>query len=300
MTYYNQKTYKKPHLSCPLCGNGFISSLYTINRYSPHFNVDRCSVCSFIFMNPPFTEKTLNSYYDEGYFHGSSDYSYHDERDLKKYPSSVRDKRIKIIRRYVEGGNFLDVGAAFGLLLQTAAQYYTPYGIEVSPYAGSHAKEIFGSNIHIGTLEDHPFPENFFSVISMIEVLEHIDDPMDSLAECYRLLCPGGLLVLQTANMDGLQAKIYRDRYAYFMPGHCSYFTKANLTGVLKKLGFRRIKVFYPVEFGLSAKLIKSKGSFRSIKDYTAWVRIALYHLISKFHFGNFAMTSSMVLYAFK
>ncbi|HPI90168.1 MAG TPA: class I SAM-dependent methyltransferase, partial [Spirochaetota bacterium] len=100
--------------------------------------------------------------------------------------------------------------------------------------------------------------------------------------------------------MDGRQARQLKDRYEYFMPGHLSYFSMSNLRSTLRECGFSRIKVYYPVEFGLIPKLLKSRHAFKSFKDYRAWPRISWYHVKSKVHCGTFAMTSSMVIYAYK
>ncbi len=285
---------------CPLCLGSALSGLYRIDSYTPAFSVDLCGTCGFIFMNPPFRDEVLYGFYNKAYYDGEAEYSYHDERDTRRHPAAVRDARIRTIRRYAGGGNFLDVGASFGGMLDSAEKFFTPYGIEVSPYAGEYAKSKHGGRIHVGTLDDNPFPKGFFSVITMIEVIEHIRDPRRALEECCSLLAPGGLLVIQTANMDGLQAKLFGSRYAYFMPGHCSYFTKRNLTAALKEAGFSKVKAYHPVDFGLVPKLVKSRGSFNSVLDYRKWVRIALYHWLGKIRFRGFAMTSSMVLYAFK
>lgn len=285
---------------CPLCEKEVPLPHYYIDKYEIKFSTSICRDCGFIFMNPPIDEKTLKSLYSEDYFKGNADYSYIDEREIKKYSKYVWNKRIKVINRYIKGGNFLDIGCSFGGLLESASRFYTPYGIEASEYAHRHASSVFGSSIHHGTIEDHPFRENFFTVITMIELIEHLPDPSSAIEECYRLLKDKGVLVIQTANMAGKQAeKLGRD-YEYFMPGHLSYFTMNNLKQSLLKAGFTRVKVFYPVEFGLLPKLLKSRGSFRSLSDYKAWFRIASYHLKSKIHAGNFAMTSSMVIYAFK
>ena len=100
--------------------------------------------------------------------------------------------------------------------------------------------------------------------------------------------------------MNAVQAKMFKERYAYFMPGHLSYFTRENICGVLRKAGFKKIKVYQPVEFGLLPKLLKSRYDFNSLLDYYRWIRIAFYHFISKIRFNNFAATSSMVIYAVK
>ncbi len=286
--------------NCPLCGSIAVNNMYHIDRYKLKFDVDTCGDCGFIFMNPLFTDDMIDQFYSEDYFSGRADYSYIDEREIKKYSQYVWNKRIDVIHSYVKDGNFLDVGCSFGGLLESASKYYTPFGIELSDYAFSHAEKLFGKNIHHGTLNDHKFSDKFFSAITMIELIEHLTDPVYAINQCFKLLRPGGVLVVQTANMNGKQAKDSGGDYEYFMPGHLSYFTAENLTMLLKTAGFTKIKIYYPVEFGLLPKLLKSRGSFRKFSDYAAWLRISSYHMKSKIHFGNFAMTSSMVIYAVK
>jgi 2-polyprenyl-3-methyl-5-hydroxy-6-metoxy-1,4-benzoquinol methylase len=293
-------TYHTPLYYCPLCGSAAIKPLYRITRYDPPFNVDQCHVCSFIFSNPRFNDEIIKNFYNQDYYAGKAEYSYYDERNAKKFVRHVWEKRIEVIRSHVDGGNLLDVGAAFGGFLECALKYFIPHGIELSSYAAEHALQLLGDRIHNGTLADHPFPRDSFSVITMIEVIEHMHNPAVAVAECYRLLKQRGLLVIQTANMDGLQAKMLKDRYAYFMPGHLSYFSAKNLTQLLHKAGFSKIKIYYPVEFGLLPKLRKSRYAFTSLLDYRSWFRIAIYHMLGKIHYGNFAATSSMVVYAFK
>lgn len=285
---------------CPLCNSGSISPHYFIDKYKIKFNTDKCNDCGFIFMNPSINDKTIESLYSKDYFEGNADYSYIDEREIKKFSNYVWNKRIKVIKKYIGNGNFLDIGCSFGGLLEAASKFYTPYGIEKSRYAYTHASALFDKNIHNGTIEDHPFEEKFFSAITMIELIEHLRNPIFAIEECYRLLKDKGVLIIQTANMDGRQAKKLGKDYEYFMPGHISYFSVKNLKEALLNTGFTKVKVFYPVEFGLLPKLKKSRGSFKTLKDYKTWLRISSYHIKSKIHFKNFAMTSSMVIYAFK
>ncbi|MCL1912164.1 MAG: class I SAM-dependent methyltransferase [Leptospirales bacterium] len=251
-------------------------------------------------MNPPFSDEYIDSLYGQNYYDGTASYSYIDERRVKKYARYVWDKRIDTIHGYIPDGNFLDVGASFGGLMESAARFYTPYGIEISPYSGKEAAKLFAGNVHIGGFNGHPFRHDFFSVITMIELLEHLKEPLRAIEESCRLLKKGGVLVIQTANMGGLQAKIKKDSYGYFLPGHLSYFSKKNLTDALLRSGFSRVKAFIPVDFGLLPKLKKSRGNFNSIFDYRHWFRISAYHALGLLHFRDFCATSSMVLYAFK
>jgi 2-polyprenyl-3-methyl-5-hydroxy-6-metoxy-1,4-benzoquinol methylase len=287
-------------LCCPLCASSAIAPYHTITKWSTPFTVDRCAACGFMFMNPRFNENTVKGFYSKEYFDGNAEYSYRDERTKERFAQYVWEARLKHIRRYIRSGRFLDVGCAFGGFLSAASKYFEPAGIEPSPYAGTYAQKKIGRQVHIGTLDDHFFPHDNFLVITMIEVLEHMAEPARAIKECHRLLQKGGLLVIQTANMEGIQAKFLGKDYAYYMPGHLSYFPKRTLVRALVNAGFSRIKVFHPVEFGLVPKLKKSRGDFRSVLDYRRWLRIAAYHYVSKIHLGNFCATSSMVVYAFK
>ena len=298
--FSDRSLYQEQLRYCPLCNSDMIVQHYPVTRCHPPFKTDRCMSCNFIFMNPRLTEAATASLYREGYYRGDADYSYYDERDAERYSRHVWNSRVKKIRSYIRNGNILDIGCAFGGFLKAASQYYNPFGIEISDYAGGFAREEFGEKIHIGTLEDHPFARGFFSAITMIEVLEHLPDPAASITECFNLLSEGGLLVIQTANMNGIQARLFGDRYAYFLPGHVSYFNKDNLRAFLEKTGFREIIVFHPAEFGLLPKLLKSRYGFRSALDYRKWLRIAAYHYLSKIRYKSFALTSAMVVYALK
>lgn len=289
-----------PVKNCPLCRGSDIAHLHTIEGFSEPFSYDRCDTCGFIFQNPPFSDTYLAAMYGKEYYEGSAEYRYVDERAIKKYAMHVWKARIGMIRRWIDGGPFLDVGCSFGGLLEAAECCYEPYGIDLSQYALDDLRARKEWPLHQGTLQDHPFPENHFSVISMVEVIEHEKDPRQYINESYRLLKKGGLLLVQTANMDGWQARRAGSDYSYYLPGHVSCFTQENLSGLMREAGFSRIKVWRPVDFGLLPKLLKSRGEMSHPLHYLRWLRIARYHWKSKFCWKGFPLTSSMVIYAQK
>ncbi len=293
-------TFSKHKSTCPLCSSKNIAYKYSVNHKSYNFAIYICNDCFFQFMNPCYDKDSIEKFYTEGYYNGISGFSYVDERLSENFSNYVWDARLKTIRRFSATGNFLDVGCSFGGFLKRASKYFTPFGIELSKYSSVHAKEFFGSNIWNGTLDDHPFDYNFFSVITMIELIEHIEYPVVTLQECYNLLKPGGLLVIQTANFDGWQAENEGLRYHYYLPGHLSYFNETNLSGSLMMIGFRMVMPFFPTDFGVIPKLLKSRGSFKNFFDYLKWMKIISYHFKSKIRICGKPLTSSMVIYAIK
>lgn len=285
---------------CPLCGSAALAHHADISNSGYSFTLERCAACGFIFMNPRFDDSTIHGMYGSGYYEGSSSFSYIDERKNERFSSYVWNARLKTIRKYAQQGNFLDIGASFGGFMNAAKRWFTPWGIELSSYSGGFAKERFGGKLHIGTLDDCPFPESSFSVITMIELIEHLADPKAALEKCRDLLAPGGVLVIQTADCAAWQAVDAGSTYHYYLPGHLSCFTERSLCEALMRAGFSSYRVFRPVDFGLLPKLRKMRGNFRSLRDYRRWIPTAIYHFKGYFRRKGKPLTSSMVIYAFR
>lgn len=285
-------------MKCKLCGSRKIEEKFVIDRFSKDFLIYRCEDCGFQFQN--VNKDILYSFYDEGYYTGKNEYSYYDERVKEKFARYVWKKRINVLKkldRSSEVKRFLDVGCAFGGLMKVAEENgYISYGVEVSPYAEEYLKKRFGEDrIFFGSIEDINLPEDFFSVVTLIEVIEHLIDPVKAIENVFKGMKQNGVLLIQTANIDGFQAKLYGKKYHYYLPGHISYFNKKNLKKLLERTGFRKIKIISGVEFGLLPKLLKSRGDFKGALEYIKWIRIILYHILSKL-----GLTSSMVILAIK
>lgn len=260
-------------------------------------SIVECKHCKLQALYPRPDQKEL---YGQDYYQGKADYTYIDERENKKFSSYVWKARVRNIQRFILSGNFLDIGSSFGGFLESARdEGFQIQGVEISEYASRYANEK-GIPTFNGSLEDAKFPNNYFSVITMVEVIEHIENPKFFFQELSRILKPGGLLLLQTANFDGWQAKNEGPKYHYYMPGHVFYYSDTILKKILTNLGFSRFVSYFGVDFPLVAKLQKSRGSFKNWKDYFQWIRISYYHCKSKWKRKGFPITSSYVLYAFK
>jgi len=256
-----------------------------------------------MFQYPIPSIEQIEKMYDKEYYGGAKVLSYEDERKSFKFNSYVWKARIKKIKRYInktEKPKILDIGSSFGGFLSIAKEYgFDPYGIEISDYSRNYSTKLLGEDRIFKNFLGK-FESEFFDVITMIELIEHLDDPKKYIIECYKVLKKNGILVIQTADMNGLQAKREGINYHYFIPYHLHFFPAATLTEKLKEIGFSNVKIFRPVEFGLLPKLLKSRRDFKSWKDYFKWFRITFYHLKGYIHFKNFSLTSSMVIYARK
>lgn len=277
---------------------------FEIKKFSRPFEIWECPSCGLLFQNPLPCSSELEAYYQEGYYTGKNEFAYQDERKNFKYSSYVWKARIKRLqknlRTKLKDKKILDIGCSFGGLLQNAKEMgLHPYGIEISDFSRKYVQKQFQIPVY-KTLKEAKFQDNFFDAVTMIELIEHLDQPCDVLSECFRILKKGGLLLIQTANMQGQQAIKAKENYHYFLPGHLYYFSRKNLRQKLLEIGFTHVRFFHPVEFGLLPKLRKSRGNFHSIKDFLNWIKIISYHLKSFVHFGEYCLTSSMVVYAWK
>jgi SAM-dependent methyltransferase len=112
--------------------------------------------------------------------------------------------RYAFAARFAVGAKVLDIGCGSGYgaaeLSRTAASVT---GIDISPEATAWAREHFaGSNLEFITASAAaiPCPEASFDLITAFEVIEHIPDWRNLLAEVRRLLSPAGIAVISTPN----------------------------------------------------------------------------------------------------
>jgi SAM-dependent methyltransferase len=116
------------------------------------------------------------------------------------------------------------------------------HGVEVAPELAQHAREEFNLDVSTGPAEVAlpRFPNDHFDVVSMWHVLEHLFDPSWVLAEVYRILKPGGRLMLEVPNFHSLSRFILRTYwFPLELPRHLYHFTPQTLQAMLTKGGFR-------------------------------------------------------------
>ncbi|WP_096736294.1 class I SAM-dependent methyltransferase [Brachyspira sp. G79] len=154
------------------------------NRY-----ILMCPKCKFEFMNPIPTDEEIKNIYSKNYF-GSWGIGDGETKEVANMKKDTFKHILNGITPYVKSGNILDVGTATGFLLEEAQKLgFEPYGIEISEYASSIAKSKFGEDkIYNGTLETQVFKENFFDLITMCDVIEHVKDPINTLIIANKLL----------------------------------------------------------------------------------------------------------------
>ena len=139
---------------------------------------------------------------------------------------------------------WLDVGCAAGALLRAAVEHgWHAEATELSTVAAERLRSE-GFVVHVGFLTNLGLPIESFDVVTMIELIEHLADPMEDLRSIYSLLRPGGALFLTTPNARSLRCRLFGFRETLGPPGHLWGFTPKALRKLLRRVGLRPVRIW--------------------------------------------------------
>ena len=143
------------------------------------------------------------------------------------------------------GGNVLEVGCGRGDLMMFLGELgWNVLGIELDRRAAEIARNR-GLNVREGVLEDQALSGGSFDAIVMSHVIEHLFDPQRTIGDCWRLLKPGGRLVLLTPNTGSLGHRLFgRDWMHLDPPRHLHLFNADTLSRLAREAGFARVRSF--------------------------------------------------------
>lgn len=227
---------------CPLCGS---------NLFKPVFGpIKKCRSCGLSLVNPLGDFRGENE--TQEYF--LNDYL---PLHLANRDNSLAERRAHLaaIRDYFPlpaKPRLLDVGCALGFMLQEAkAAGWEPAGVETSEFAARYAAEQTGCPVTAGTLRDAAFLSESFDVVTLMDVIEHVPEPSDLIAEIHRILRPGGVLFLITPNFASFFVWLYGlQAYGVWPDQHVVYFRPSTIARLLHQAGFKKVftgsKDFYP------------------------------------------------------
>jgi 2-polyprenyl-3-methyl-5-hydroxy-6-metoxy-1,4-benzoquinol methylase len=157
---------------------------------------------------------------------------------------------VEKVLPFASEGSWLDVGYGNGSLLFTAQEYgFKPIGIDLRIDSVNALKSI-GIDSYCEDLSNLSLPEKL-SVISMMDVLEHIPYPKKSLLAANNLLKENGVLLVSMPNTENLLWKLLNDQNQNPYWGemeHFHNFSRTRLYALLNEHGFE------PVRYGISER----------------------------------------------
>lgn len=237
------ENYLQDKIQCQCCLNSEKSAFkekYVKDKYT----VVECLKCSFLFIP----------------WHFRKDIQYHDYKgeDVLEQVRRGNDwlkiqrhlLRFKLIRKYAASGSLFDLGAGWGHFLLAGKQLgYDVYGIEISKYPHHYAK--YDLNLPVDHIDFFKMEERKFDIITMWDVLEHIDEADAFTKKCSEMLNKNGILVIQVPQIDSFIAKRKKGNWNMMGLDHVNYFSKKTVKVLFERHGLEVVRIKSSIELKL-------------------------------------------------
>jgi len=233
---------------CKFCGEQAAEPVYHLGENLLIYVCGRCDFHSLNRLDPDKIESPGLNQLSEAYIDKRLDESL-----------SLLSKRLALVSRQLslDGARCLDIGAGVGqFLLALAEAGAHGEGIEPSRVRREYARKRFALELRPERVEE-PYWQKFaggFDLVTLWDVIEHVNFPVETLQQAIRLLKPGGWLFLDTPSrltlsyrLSQLAARLSGGQLPLFLPslysatpyGHKQIFTPNQLRLLLKRLGLQ-------------------------------------------------------------
>ena len=226
--------------NCPVCGHTHFAPFLTAKDHTvshEQFQIVECKQCGFVFTNPRPLQENLGRYYKSTAYVSHSDTS---EGMINKLYKQVRkitlNQKYNLVKPYLENNNLLDIGSGAGAFLNTVNEKgVNAFGVEPDLDTRENSIKKYGINVkEESALSD--FDSDYFSVITMWHVLEHVPNLEERVLEIKRILSPTGRLFVAVPNYTSFDANYYKEHWAAFdVPRHLYHFSPVSIRKLFNK-----------------------------------------------------------------
>lgn len=235
---------------CPICGSKG-TTLWAVTQDVEYHTSDekwsylKCE-CSVIFLNQP-PEDRLTQIYPPTY------YSYRTKRTsfLTKAQAILGRRRLTHLLRRIPASDIsvLDVGGGNGEFCNRLRAADPRVKSTTILDINEALIDLHLSSSHtflLGQLGSRPLPQKFH-LVSMMNLIEHVANPSELLRHAGDCLYEGGILLIQTPNVNSLDAKLLRKSNwgGFHAPRHWILFEEHSLVSILRRHKFQIVSVDY-------------------------------------------------------
>jgi 2-polyprenyl-3-methyl-5-hydroxy-6-metoxy-1,4-benzoquinol methylase len=236
------------HVGCCICEDDdgepvAVGEDFEYGTSPDSFIVMRCRGCGLFYLNPRPHVNELSRIYPPTY-HA---FNFSCERFGFVYMVRRRLEARRLMswcRDLPKEARILDVGCGDGFHLVLLHEYGGPQwrleGVDMS--AAAVAQAVANRvTVHEGSVETLDLDRDAYDLILLIQTIEHLENPAETLAAIRSLLRPGGAVVVVTDNSDSLDARLFRGRYwgGYHFPRHWNLFTRSTLSALAAKVDLK-------------------------------------------------------------
>lgn len=264
-------------VACYYCGETSSSDLVIgqddLTGKPGNFQFVTCDSCGLAYQSPRLRVEHIGAYYDDEYIAHRKETEWgiltrFFQRGMDKHD---RDKD-KLVARYVQlnsDSRVLDVGCGSGSFLQRLRREYDLDASGVDFKNLTHLPFFDQVTFHEGLFYEQDLPADYYDLVTMWHFLEHDYDPLKTLETAFRVLKPGGCMVIEVPRLDCVSYRLYRERWPGLQaPQHTVLYTKAMLLKFVERAGFELVDYLaygaFPAYFylfaGVAFKIRKGKG----------------------------------------
>jgi 2-polyprenyl-3-methyl-5-hydroxy-6-metoxy-1,4-benzoquinol methylase len=228
---------------CPLCRHTQHHVLYDLSRVDrPHGipgHIVRCEACGFWFKIPSVSMHPHAAYQSE----------YAEDQAIAEFMLSEHARQFfrKVLNGLrVKTGRLLDIGTGLGACIEEAQSLgYKAQGIDLCEPLARKAR-LRGLDVQCKAAEQIQ-TSGVFDVITVLDLIEHVSEPLALLNAARRALKPNGELVVYTPNHRAAVVLLARSLYVLgfrfpvseiFAGNHLGFFDDRTLVSALRRAGF--------------------------------------------------------------
>jgi len=227
---------------CPLCNQKRVKDYIKIKNKT----YKKCINCSLVFLENTGEENKI--YTNEYIIKRCHNILNSSIIEAKKITSKYY---LSFLKKYNPCGKLLEIGCSTGISLKVAKDMgWEVYGLDINKSAVDIARKFLNTDtIKTGELKKDMFPDNFFSVVLMFDVLEHIPEPNKYIKIINEKLKKNGFLLIITPNIFSLSGKILKNKWYHLFPEHLCLYSKKSIKFLLEKYGFKILKIGWAIKF---------------------------------------------------
>src|SRR3989344_613980 len=246
----------QPPSVCPICkeGKDFIFIL-DFSKDTNQYSLYGCLLCKVEFWQP--IKATRNDWYEGN--------NYYRIRDLgeTKVSRGYHKKFLEMHKFFPENTKVLDLGCGSGeFIAKLKKMGCDVWGVDFDRTGIDLAKKVFGlENVYAMSFEEFFKKQNLpkFDIITLFEIIEHLEDPLPFLVSAEKLFTPEGKIVLSTP----YQGRMLPNLNAWdFPPHHFTRWNPSSLSTILSKVGFKMYRICFVEEFKILAE--SAAGKFQT------------------------------------
>lgn len=227
--------------ACPLCGADAAEDLaeeWTLV-------LARCRSCGMEFVRRRIRDSEAN--YRPDPEHLLRKYAPVLSGEVEHNREPLYGELLRRLEPYRGRGRLLDVGPFMGFFVRRAAREgWDVEGVDQSPTIAQIVREHIGVEVRLGYLEELGL-EDEFDVVTFLDVLEHVRNPVEVLDAARRALRPGGVVLVKVphARWNHLKRRL-RFRDAYDAREHILQFRAETLEEAFRRAGLEPVELFLP------------------------------------------------------